>query len=123
MGKNIQGLNGSVRKLFSDYSWPGNVRELKSILHYGCALCPGEIIEEQHLPAEFLSAASGKLESAEIADSLNEVSREPGSEKESIIAILEKTDWNKAKTARLLNISRATLYSKLLKYGIEEKPD
>jgi DNA-binding NtrC family response regulator len=36
--------------------------------------------------------------------------------------MLEKTDWNKAKTARLLNVSRATLYTKLLKYGIEAKP-
>ena len=44
-------------------------------------------------------------------------------ERESILAILDKTDWNKAKAARLLNISRATLYSKLLKYGIEENPD
>ena len=53
---------------------------------------------------------------------MSRVSAEPSSEKESILTILEKTDWNKAKTARLLGVSRATLYSKLLKYDIEEKP-
>ena len=37
--------------------------------------------------------------------------------------MLEKTDWNKAKTARRLGVSRATLYTKLLKYGIENKPE
>ena len=39
---------------------------------------------------------------------------------QATLEILEKTDWNKAKTARLLGMSRATLYSKLLKYGIED---
>jgi transcriptional regulator of acetoin/glycerol metabolism len=37
--------------------------------------------------------------------------------------MLERTDWNKAKAARLLGVSRATLYTKLLKYSIETKPE
>ncbi|MFW2365259.1 MAG: sigma 54-interacting transcriptional regulator [Desulforhopalus sp.] len=122
MGKNIQGLDDRVTKLFMDYPWPGNVRELKSIIHYACALCPGEFIEEEHLPPEFLSAAPGDSSTRVQGELIRSVSAEPGSEKESILTILEKTDWNKAKTARLLGVSRATLYSKLLKYNIEEKP-
>jgi len=122
MGKNIQGLDDNVSKLFMDYQWPGNIRELKSTIHYACALCSGEIIQEEHLPPEFLSAASDGSLAIKKVGSTNKGSGEPGSEKESIVAILEKTDWNKAKTARLLGVSRATLYSKLLKYGIGEKP-
>ena len=52
---------------------------------------------------------------------MNEAPLNRGSEKESILAMLEKTDWNKAKAARLLGVSRATLYTKLLKYSIEAK--
>ncbi len=121
MHKNIQGLDKNVTKLFMDYQWPGNVRELKSIIHYACAVCPGELIQEEHLPPEFLSAASDESSDKKKSDSINEFFIEPGSEKDSIFATLEKTDWNKAKTARLLGVSRATLYSKLLKYGIEAK--
>ena len=119
MGKNISGLDEYVTKLFMDHQWPGNVRELKSVIHYACALCPGELIRKEHLPPEFLSAASGKPPAIKTRDLMGGASMEPGSEKESILAMLEMTDWNKAKTARLLGISRATLYSKMLKYRIE----
>lgn len=121
MNKNIQGLGKEVSTLFMQYTWPGNVRELRSTIHFACALCPGEVIEREHLPPEFLSAVT--------AGSGNDVSTgfvptntdTPQSEKEAILAVLNKTDWNKAKSARLLGMSRATLYSKLLKYGIEQK--
>jgi DNA-binding NtrC family response regulator len=40
-----------------------------------------------------------------------------------IAQILEQTDWNKAKSARLLGISRKTLYQKIRKYQVSpEKP-
>jgi DNA-binding NtrC family response regulator len=122
LGKNIQGLDNEVEKLFRDYQWPGNIRELRNIIHYSCALCPEELIQKEHLPAEFLAAATNnpsvkRMNTAQVGVA------QGATERESILAILDKTDWNKAKASRLLNISRATLYSKLLKYGIEEKPD
>lgn len=123
LGKNVQELNDQVTRLFMEYKWPGNIRELRNTIHYACALCSGEIIREEHLPPEFLSAVSSKLYGAEKRDAPRGTIEEGGSEKESILALLEKTDWNKAKTARLLNVSRATLYSKLVKYGIQSKPE
>jgi transcriptional regulator of acetoin/glycerol metabolism len=39
-------------------------------------------------------------------------------EQEEILAALEKTDWNKAKAARLLGIDRKTLYRKIEKYQL-----
>jgi len=123
LGKNIQGLDENVTRLFMEYQWPGNVRELKSTIHYACALCPGEIIQKEHLPTEFLSETSDEPLPSKKTDSLDGTPADTVSEKESIIAILGKTDWNKAKAARLLGISRATLYSKLLKYGVESKSE
>ena len=120
LNKNIQGFNDAVTRLFLNYTWPGNVRELKSTIHYACALCRGDMIEEAHLPPEFLAHARRNITSKPIADVMDSSSQTPDSEKEAILNTLEKTDWNKAKTARLLGVSRATLYSKLLKYGIEE---
>lgn len=119
--KNIQALDEDVTSLFMEYPWPGNVRELKSIIQYACAICPGEMIEKEHLPGEFLTAVSDPHPASPKHDLKDENQERISAEKKSILAILEKTDWNKAKAARLLGISRGTLYSKLLKYGIEEK--
>ena len=121
MNKNITSLAEDVSELFLHYPWPGNIRELRSTIHYGCALCPGDVIEREHLPPEFLAAASAeKGDSPAVQDSAH-IPDEPQSEKDAILAVLQKTDWNKAKSARLLGVSRATLYSKLLKYNIEDR--
>jgi DNA-binding NtrC family response regulator len=123
LNKNIESMAEDVTKIFLEYAWPGNVRELKSAIHYACALCPADVIKKEHLPAEFFSGTAIEQPAGRKADSKDGDFLRPGSEKESILAMLEKTDWNKAKTARLLGVSRATLYTKLLKYGIEKKPE
>jgi DNA-binding NtrC family response regulator len=122
LNKNIEGLAENVASLFLEYPWPGNVRELKGVIHYACALCPGEVIQKEHLPPDIFSETALMQLARRKTDSMNEGPLNRESEKESILAMLEKTDWNKAKTARLLEVSRATLYTKLLKYGIEAKP-
>ena len=121
MNKNIDSLDEDVTELFLHYLWPGNIRELRSTIHYACALCPGDVIEREHLPPEFLAAASAGPVEAAAADHVGQEPGEPQSEKDAILAVLKKTDWNKAKSARLLGVSRATLYSKLLKYNIEDR--
>ncbi|MEN8135864.1 MAG: sigma-54 dependent transcriptional regulator [Thermodesulfobacteriota bacterium] len=122
LNKNIENMDEDVIKIFQAYPWPGNVRELKSAIHYACALCPGEIIQKEHLPAELLpETAPRQLSGREMASLDNSPKNRGVSEKESILAILARTDWNKAKTARLLGVSRATLYTKLSKYNIETK--
>jgi transcriptional regulator of acetoin/glycerol metabolism len=62
-----------------------------------------------HLPAEVLqSAPSAGVQNSGMKDR----------EQEEILAALEKTDWNKAKAARLLGIDRKTLYRKIEKYQL-----
>lgn len=122
LNKNIEGLDDEVSRIFLEYPWPGNIRELKSTIHYGCALSNGEIIQKKDLPPEIISAEELTKLARRKTDTTPKKAEEQ-STKERILAMLEKTDWNKAKTARLLRISRATLYTKLLKYNIENRPD
>jgi transcriptional regulator with PAS, ATPase and Fis domain len=123
LNKNIERLAEDVTKVFLDYPWPGNVRELKSAIHYACALCPEDVIQKEHLPPELFSETILEQLARRKTDSSHEVQLNRAVGKESILAMLERTDWNKAKTARRLGVSRATLYSKLLKYGIETPPE
>ena len=123
LDKNIESLAEDVTRIFLEYSWPGNVRELKSVIQYACALCPEEVIQKEHLPPEIFTDNALERLARRKTDRMNEAPLDRGSEKESILAMLEKTDWNKAKAARLLGVSRATLYTKLLKHSIETKSE
>ncbi len=122
LNKNIEGLADEVTRGFLEYPWPGNVRELRSAIQYACALCQGDIIQKEDLPPEIFSDTALKQLGRRKTDSGQEGHQSHGSEKDLILAMLEKTGWNKAKAARGLGISRATLYAKLLKYGIENQP-
>jgi len=113
--KPIQTISAEVMKIFTAHPWPGNVRELEHAIEHGFVLCPGEIIDMAHIPSEIIrfnrpgddgTGTSGIKTEAE--------------EKKELISILEKTDWNKAKAARLMGVSRPTLYRKLEKYGLEQ---
>jgi two-component system response regulator HydG len=107
--KNIVGVSTDVLKLFMDYPWPGNVRQLVHTLEHAFILCRQSIITVNDLPPDFKSLAVAKS-----------YSYPAGSEEETekIIRTLEKTRWNKARAARLLGISRKTMYRRMKKYNI-----
>jgi transcriptional regulator with GAF, ATPase, and Fis domain len=89
------------------HPWPGNVRELHNALERAAILAEGESIEAEHLPPDLPVATV-----------------DPGSdlraaERQTIERVLNETDWNKAKAARRLGITRSQLYGRLRKYGLE----
>ena len=51
-GKDIQGLSHEAMRLLMAHPFPGNIRELENILEYACILCPGGLIQVEHLPAD-----------------------------------------------------------------------
>jgi two-component system response regulator HydG len=110
--KEISAISEPVKNRLLSHAWPGNVRELKNVIDFACALCPGGPILEEHLPPYFQDAKR-------VAHSAETISVE-GDEKEAIIQALQQVDGNKAKAARLLGISRATIYNKIKVYGITE---
>ncbi|MCB9481777.1 MAG: sigma-54-dependent Fis family transcriptional regulator [Desulfobacteraceae bacterium] len=108
MDKNIKTLSFEVFELFSRYQWPGNIRELEHCLEHAFVMCRGDEIFPDHLPSEIRSFAKEDLE-------------ECSDERQLIINALEKSGYNKARAARLLDISRQTLYRKLNEYMIQCK--
>jgi len=105
--KNIMGISHNVSKIFMSYNWPGNLRELEHTLEYASIVCNKTIIEQEDLPEEF-----------QIKEKREPFKKSDTNEEEMIRNILEETEWNKAKAARTLNMSRLTLYKKIKKYGI-----
>ena len=105
--RQIRDLSTQVMAIFMGYAWPGNIRELEHAVEHAFVLCQGKTIHPAHLPGEIWQTPGGKTPK-----------NASGIEREMILDMLEKTDWNKAKTARNLGIGRRTLYRKIAKFKI-----
>jgi DNA-binding NtrC family response regulator len=98
--------------LLVGYHWPGNIRELESTVSRAALSAPGRTIRASDV--EFLHAAVPALTpTGDRMPSLAEA------ERAHIVRVLEAVEWNKKEAARVLDISRGTLYRKILEYGLE----
>ena len=94
------------------YHWPGNIRELESTVSRAALSSPGRSIRAADI--EFLHASEPPPDdSGERMPSLREA------ERAHIVRILDACAWNKKEAARILEISRGTLYRKILEFGLE----
>jgi two-component system, NtrC family, response regulator HydG len=113
--KPITGIHKTALELIAGYDWPGNVRELINVIEYAFVLCSRGEILPQHLPAHMsgipLHGTSERRPST--------WERSPGEEKRQLLQALEKADGNKSQAARILGISRVTLWKRLKDYDIK----
>jgi DNA-binding NtrC family response regulator len=98
--------------LLMQYHWPGNIRELESTVARAALSSPGRAIRGTDV--EFLHASEAQPDSTRqrlpsLADA----------ERSHIMRVLEAVNWNKKQAAGVLEISRGTLYRKIVEYGLE----
>ena len=95
------------------YHWPGNIRELESTMSRAALSAPGHIIRAEDI--EFLHSplAAGTTTTSGKLPTLRDA------ERAHIALVLEAVSWNKLEAARVLDISRGTLYRKIDEYGLE----
>src|SRR6185295_5780273 len=94
------------------YPWPGNIRELESTVSRAALSAPGRVIRDTDI--EFLHP-----QATVTSDAPPRVPTLAEAERAHIVRVLEGTTWNKKEAARLLDISRGTLYRKIVEYGLE----
>ena len=100
-------------ELLTGYHWPGNIRELESTVSRAALSAPGRVIRESDI--EFLHGRVARPEEG----SSNRLPSLRDAERAHIIRVLEAVSWNKLEAARVLDISRGTLYRKIEEYGLE----
>ncbi|MGQ9920494.1 MAG: sigma-54 interaction domain-containing protein [Desulfobacca sp.] len=111
--KPIQSISKEALEMLMGYHWPGNVRELINVLEFAFVLCGGDKILPAHLPnlKKPHPAARPRTVLGGDAGGVDEA------------AVLRQTlaaaNGNKAEAARLLGISRVTLWKRLKKYGLQ----
>jgi len=111
--KRILGVTPEAMEKLMSYTWPGNVRELRNAIEYAFVLCPGGSIDVEHLPARITSGTSENrlaVNGTGLTDS--------GNERQALLDALRRTGWNQTEAARILGISRVTVWKRMKKYGI-----
>jgi len=109
-GKDVSGISPEALSCLMSYDYPGNVRELENIIEHAFVMCPSGVIEVCYLPVYLQPDTAPSTEG-----SLKMVK---DYEKELILHVLQKNDWNRAKTAKALGIHKTTLFRKIQKLGI-----
>lgn len=99
----------------SAYSWPGNIRELRNTIRRACILAT-----DNQITSELLPFAPPKVLPPRVA-----VASQPSQlplwviERDHIEKVLELVEGNKSRAAKILEIDRKTLYTKLERYGLD----
>jgi DNA-binding NtrC family response regulator len=105
---------GALSRLAA-HSWPGNIRELIATISRAALSAEGPVIDEHHIG--FLNLESGGGVEPAGARRIRPLA---DIERDHIRAALFATGWNKKETARLLQISRETLYRKIRSFELAD---
>ena len=100
--------------LLSRYHWLGNIRELESTISRAAVPAPGNVIRGDDV--QFLHPAELVVERPrEQLSTLREA------ERVHIQHVLEEVAWNKKRAAKIFEISRGTLYRKIVEFNMEPR--
>jgi DNA-binding NtrC family response regulator len=115
MGKRIEKVADAAMDELVNYDWPGNIRELRNVIERAVVFCEGRQLKVADLVSDRMGEARDdgynlRLKTFSLQDA----------EAALITHCLNLTKWNLSKTAKLLEVSRGTLYSKMVKLGLRE---
>jgi PAS domain S-box-containing protein len=106
-GKAITSIADETMATLRDYGWPGNVRELRSAIQYAAINCHSGTIGLRDLPPEIQAVEPSPKRSVEVERDF----------RARLAQALEKTGGNRTRAAKMLGISRATLYRRINELG------
>ena len=133
LGRPPAGISRDARARLLEYHWPGNVRELRNVLERAAILCDGGLILAEHLALSLPSPspsrvfqALGSVDVSRLPDQLPAAAMPARSandirsiERTMIEKALQDSRFNKSKAAAILGLTRAQLYGRMRRYGLD----
>lgn len=118
IGKAIPQIDPASMKLIKEYMWPGNVRQLENAMIYAVNVTTGNVINPDSLPDYIRESANVIIK---VSEKRNPTASLKDYEKELVMEAIVKAKYDVATAARMMNISRSSMYRKLKIFGIENK--
>lgn len=131
-GSRIEGISSDTMDILMSHTWPGNVRELKSVFEYAFVTCGESFIRPHHLPANIVKRVSsivnrtqatpknlgnpGNTKNAKNPENI--LTDKNDRKKQALMEALEQCGGNQSAAARLLGVSRGTIWNRMKKYKI-----
>lgn len=119
LGKDVKSFSSEVKNYLVNYYWHGNLRELNNVVRRAVLLTDGDVVQPESLPQEIIQTKSLLNDGDIVHESVGLLKSVAWTaERQAIIDVLEKVNYNKSKASELLDIDRKTLYNKLKLYNI-----
>lgn len=134
----VSGIARDALQQMMDYHWPGNVRELRNAIEHAFVTVSGDSITLFDLPSEIRVPrtdhedvrrdTSRTPEKSTLPDQkppekksfdISDLTTRQQADREKVLAALKETEGNKTAAAKLLGVSRVTMWKKVRKYGID----
>jgi transcriptional regulator with PAS, ATPase and Fis domain len=112
MGKEVDQISPEALRLLVTYAWPGNVRELKNAIEFAAIGCKGRRIDAAELPPE-INRSQPHTPVSTCASPTDHNART------QLLRALNQAGGNRSEAAKLLGMSRATLYRRLADHDID----
>jgi len=111
----IQGVTEGALDLLLKYSWPGNVRELENVIYEAVVMSGKPLLAESDLPGRIRGVVPAG------GDTLKEAAQSAAetAEKNLIERALRESGGNKTEAARILGVSRKTLFNKMKSFRMD----
>jgi DNA-binding NtrC family response regulator len=120
-GREVARVAPGARAILEAYAWPGNVRELRNVLEYAYVIGEGPVLVPSDLPPELSDPdAAGDSAANVVVNVPPPVGEQDPPEVAKIRRALERAGGSRERAARMLGMSRVTLWRRMKQLGIEE---
>ncbi len=115
---NVKVLSDDARAALVAYDWPGNVREVRNCIEYLYNTVDGDLVAREQLPPDLATAALVAPRAQTVAEPATGEGGLEALERQFLVDTMRRVGGNAVAVAKLLGISRSTIYRKLKKHGI-----
>jgi DNA-binding NtrC family response regulator len=115
--RQVDGVSAGAMEVLTRYDWPGNVRELENVIHRAVVLAGGPVIMLRDVPIDVAMPETGSRLTEDTGLPLREACDQ--FERQYVLRVLERVQWNVSRAARLLGVHRNTVLTKLSVWNIQ----
>jgi transcriptional regulator with PAS, ATPase and Fis domain len=115
MGKHCVGISDEVMRLFMSYEWKGNIREMQNVIERAIIFAEDDVIKISDIGSLGHHSVTLSEENQNLQIAVRAY------EREYILRVLNKYNWNKVEAAKALNVGLSSLYRKIDELEINYK--